>query len=209
MKKYQILSALHKEKIIGVIRINNPNAAEKSFEALLKGGIKSVELTFTVPFAHSILERVKRAFNNSLYIGAGTILDSESARIAILSGADYLLTPSLNTEVIKTGNRYGIPVISGIASATEAVHAIEMGCDVVKIFPANQFNYDVISSLKGPLPNLEVIPTGGIDLGNLVDWLKAGAFAVGVGGELTYGAANGDFKLVTETAKKFCEVALR
>ena len=120
-----------------------------------------------------------------------------------MSGAKFLVTPTLNAEVIKTGNRYGVPVFCGVATATEALTALELGVDVVKAFPAGQFNPSVIKDWKGPLPNLEVMPTGGIGIENVAEWLKAGAFACGVGGAILEGYKEGDFAKVTATAKRF------
>lgn len=205
MKKYDILKKVNEEKMVGIIRVDDAAKAEGCFDALMDGGVHCVEMTFTVPYTHTTIEKMTRKFGNDMIIGAGTVLDSETARIAILSGAKFLVTPTLNEGVIRLANRYGVPCFTGVATATEAIKALELGVDVVKIFPANQFSYSIIKDLKGPLPNLEVMPTGGVSVANIGEWIKAGAFACGVGGELTRGAKTGDYDDVRRAAKAFRE----
>lgn len=204
MQKYQTLQGIGREKVIGIVRLRDDAAAEKCFAALCEGGIRCAELPFTVPYAHTVLESVSRSFGDSMLIGAGTILDAESARIAVLSGAKFVVTPNLNTEVLRMCNRYGIPVICGVATPSEAAVALEWGVDAVKLFPADQFSYGAVKAFKGPFPNLEVVPTGGIGAENVADWLRAGAFACGVGGRLLQGADEGDFGKVRAAAKALC-----
>lgn len=202
MKKYEIINEIGREKIVAIIRAESEYQAEKAIEAVIEGGLTCIELTFTTPFAHKILEKLSKQYSETkLLIGAGTILDSETARIAILSGAKYLITPCLNTDIIKLGNRYGIPVIPGIYTATEALYALEAGADVVKLFPAGQFNKNIIKDLKAPLPNLEIMPTGGVNAQNIAEWISSGAFACGVGGSLFSGLKEGDYNSITQQAK--------
>lgn len=203
MKKYEVLKRIEEEKIVAILRMADGETAEKCFEALYKGGVTCAELPFTAPYAHTIFEAITRKFGDKMLIGAGTILDEATARIAILSGAKFLVSPSVNADVIRTGNRYGVPTLCGAATITEALAAIEAGADVVKVFPAGQFTPSVIKDWKGPVPNMEVIPMGGITLENIGAWLKAGVFACGVGGALFDGAKEGDFAKVTATAKAF------
>lgn len=203
MKKYETLTKIGKEKIIAIIRVSDENQAEKAMAALLDGGLACAELTFTTPFAHRIIEKLSRAYAGAgLLLGAGSVLDSETARIAILSGAEYLVTPALNTDVIRLANRYGIPVFPGTVTPTEALAALEAGADVVKLFPAGQFKPSVIKDIKAPLPNLEIVPTGGIGVKNIKEWIDAGAFACGVGGSLFSGLKEGDYKQITQNAKE-------
>ncbi len=206
-KKGRILEAVKKEKIIAIIRTDDYFVAENCTGALIEGGVKCVELTFTCRFAHTMLEKLALKFGGNAVIGAGTVLDAETARIALLSGAEFFVTPSLNGEVIKLGNRYGVPTFPGVASPTEAVKAMEFGAEAVKLFPASAFSPRIIGDLLAPLPALEIVPTGGVDLTNFRDWLKAGAFACGIGGSLVKGAKEGDFASVRKKAAEFRSVA--
>jgi len=143
--------------------------------------------------------------NKNVVIGAGTVLDAETARLVILAGASYVVSPGLDLEMIKLCNRYRIPVMPGVMSPTEAIKALEAGCDVIKVFPGNILGPSVISTYKGPLPQAEFMPSGGVDVDNVDKWLKAGAFALGTGSSLTKGGKNDDFEAVKEKAKEFVE----
>ena len=203
LKKYAVLERVHQEKIVGIVRVENEEAAENTMAALCEGGIGVAELTFTVRYAHTILEGLTKKYGDKMLLGAGTVLDEATARIAILSGAQFLVTPSLNTDVIRLANRYGIPCFSGVSTPTELQTALEYGVDVVKLFPASCFKPSVIKDWKGPFPNAEIMPTGGVSLGNISEWLSVGAFACGVGGELVAGAKTGDYASVTAKAREF------
>ena len=206
MKKYDVLKQIKEEKIVGIIRVDSVEKAEKTLDALYEGGLKVVELTFTIPYAHTILAALTQKYAGKMVIGAGTILDEATARIAILSGAEFLVTPTVNVEVIKLANRYGIPCLSGINTPTELVAALENGVDVVKLFPASNFKPGIIKDLKAPFPNAEIMPTGGVSLANIKEWIAAGAYACGVGGELVVGAKTGDYASIVKTAKAFKEL---
>ena len=206
MKKYDVLKQIKEEKIVGIIRVDSVEKAEKTLDALYEGGLKVVELTFTIPYAHTILAALTQKNAGKMVIGAGTILDEATARIAILSGAEFLVTPTVNVEVIKLANRYGIPCLSGINTPTELVAALENGVDVVKLFPAGNFKPGIIKDLKAPFPNAEIMPTGGVSLANIKEWIAAGAYACGVGGELVAGAKTGDYASIVKTAKAFKEL---
>lgn len=206
MKKYDVLKQIKEEKIVGIIRVDSVEKAEKTLDALYEGGLKVVELTFTIPYAHTILAALTQKYAGKMVIGAGTILDEATARIAILSGAEFLVTPTVNVEVIKLANRYGIPCLSGINTPTELVAALENGVDVVKLFPASNFKPGIIKDLKAPFPNAEIMPTGGVSLANIKEWIAAGAYACGVGGELVAGAKTGDYASIVKTAKAFKEL---
>lgn len=206
MKKYEILKQIKEEKIVGIIRVDSVEKAEKTLDALYEGGLKVVELTFTIPYAHTILAALTQKYAGKMVIGAGTVLDEATARIAILSGAEFLVTPTVNIDVIKLANRYGIPCLSGINTPTELVAALENGVDVAKLFPASNFKPGIIKDLKAPFPNAEIMPTGGISLANIKEWIAAGAYACGVGGELVAGAKTGDYASIVKTAKAFKEL---
>ena len=206
MKKYEILKQIKEEKVVGIIRVDSVEKAEKTLDALYEGGLKVVELTFTIPYAHTILAALTQKYAGKMVIGAGTVLDEATARIAILSGAEFLVTPTVNIDVIKLANRYGIPCLSGINTPTELVAALENGVDVAKLFPASNFKPGIIKDLKAPFPNAEIMPTGGISLANIKEWIAAGAYACGVGGELVAGAKTGDYASIVKTAKAFKEL---
>lgn len=208
MKKYEVLQKMHSERVFAILRLASAQTAEKCIAALAEGGIHCMEITMTVPLAHRAIESACAGKEGKVLVGAGTVLDAESARIAVLSGAQFVVSPNFNEEVVRTCNRYGVPAICGVATPTEAARALEAGADVLKLFPANIYPYSIIKTLRGPFPNIELILTGGIGLGNIGEWLKAGAFACGVGGELLRGADEGDYARVTASAKKFKEAAL-
>ncbi|MBR0143784.1 MAG: bifunctional 2-keto-4-hydroxyglutarate aldolase/2-keto-3-deoxy-6-phosphogluconate aldolase, partial [Clostridia bacterium] len=170
------------------------------------GGVVAVELTFTVPFAHEIIETLaKRYQSGEVIIGAGTVLDPETARIAMLSGAQYIVSPHLNLDTMKLCNRYRVPVMPGIVTPREALEALEAGADILKVFPGELFGPKAIKALKGPIPQGRYMPTGGVSVDNVAEWIKAGAVAVGAGSSLTAGAKTGEYEKITATAKIFLE----
>lgn len=206
MKKFDFFQNLKKAGVVVVVRGQDDLMALKTIEACYKGGINNIEITFTVPKAHLIIEKVSKEFDSTdAVIGAGTVLDAETARIAMLSGAQFIVAPSINESTIKCCNRYNIPVIPGISSTTEAVMALELGCSVLKLFPGNVFKPDGLKAIKGPLPQVELMPTGGVSYENVEDWFKAGAFVVGAGSNITDGANKNNYKLVEDKAREFKE----
>lgn len=206
MNKLMILNRIIKGRIVAIVRANTPENARKIVDACLEGGIHSIEVTFTVPHADKVIEVLSKEYEKeTLLIGAGTVLDSETTRIAILSGAQYIVTPSLNAEVVKLCNRYQIPAMAGAMTVKEIIEVMECGADIVKIFPGESLGPDFLKAVRGPLPYAPLMPTGGVNLDNVNEWFKAGAVAVGIGGSLTAGARTGDYKSVTEMAKKFIE----
>jgi len=158
----------------------------------------------TVPGAIEVIKELSRTYiNGEILIGAGSVLDAETARICLLAGAEYIVSPTLDIETIKLCNRYQKIVIPGAMSVTEVLRAMEAGADVVKIFPAELFGPKIIEAIKGPLPQVPLLPTGGVNLNNVDQWITAGSFAVGVGGALTGGAKKGDYDEVKRTAIEF------
>jgi 2-dehydro-3-deoxyphosphogluconate aldolase/(4S)-4-hydroxy-2-oxoglutarate aldolase len=201
MKKYEVLSEIEETGIIAVVRAKNRDEAKKIALACMEGGINAIEIAFTVPGAHKVIEALTEEFGDKLLIGAGTVLDSETARVAILSGAQYIVSPSFDAETAKLCNRYQVPYMAGCMTLTEMVKAMEAGTDVIKVFPGSVFGPSFISAVKGPLPQAALMPTGGVNLDNVDQWIKNGCIAVGVGGSLTKGSS----EEITETAKKFVE----
>ena len=191
--------------MVAVIRAENKDEAVKISKACIEGGIKSIEVTYTVPGTNKVIEALKNESGDVLEIGAGTVLDSETARIAILSGASYVVSPGFDEATAKLCNRYQIPYMPGCLTITEMLRALEFGADIIKLFPGSAFGADFIKSVKGPLPQVNIMPTGGVSLDNVDQWIKNGCIAVGVGGELTGPAKKGEYEKITEIAKQFVE----
>ncbi|ASN06714.1 bifunctional 2-keto-4-hydroxyglutarate aldolase/2-keto-3-deoxy-6-phosphogluconate aldolase [Virgibacillus necropolis] len=203
MQSYHILSQMIANKLALVIRGDNLAMAEETAEACVKGGIKTLEVTFTVPKAGRLLEALGDKYNDDVLVGAGTVLDSETARVAILSGAKFIVSPGFDVDTAKLCNRYAIPYLPGCMSVNEIIHAIEYGVSVVKLFPGNAFDPSFIKNIHGPLPHVAIMPTGGITIDNVDTWLDAGALMVGVGGEITKPAKDGDYGKVEQLAREF------
>lgn len=206
MEKYRIYETIKKLGVVAVIRGDSLDTAVKTVDACYKGGIKIIEVTFTVPGADSLIKSLTEKYKGSdMVIGAGTVLDPETARIAILAGAKFVVSPSLNIETIKMCNRYGIPVMTGVMTPTEAQTAMEYGVDVLKLFPGDIAKPAGLKALKGPFPHANIMPTGGVSAENVEEWFKAGAFAVGAGSFLTKDAKTGDYDKVTAVCKAFVD----
>lgn len=207
MKKEQIITKLKDCGIVAVVRANGAEDALKIADACIKGGICGIELTYTVPGVSNIIRRLAEEYRGSedFIIGAGTVLDSETARDAILCGAQYVVSPAFDEQTVRLCNRYRVPVMPGVMSVREVIMALEMGADILKIFPGELFGPKAIKAFHGPLPQAEFMPTGGVSADNVGEWIKAGAVAVGAGGSLTGGAKTGDYASITATAKRFVE----
>ncbi len=158
----------------------------------------------TVPDALEIIKELRKAYRNGeVLIGAGTVLDPETARLAILAGAEFIISPNLNVDVIKMCNRYRKLVVPGVMTITEIIKAMEHGADFVKLFPGSVLGPSYVKAVKGPVPQARVIPTGGVSLKNVKDWFEQGCDAVAIGSELTAGAKTNNYQKITETAVKF------
>lgn len=206
MKRLQTIQQMMESGVVAVIRAESKEQGIKIVDAVKKGGIKALEITMTVPGAVDIIKELSEIYKDEdVIIGAGTVLDPETARLCILAGAKYIVSPSLNPETIKLCNRYRIPVMPGIMTVRDAVEALELGAEILKVFPGNAFGPSIISAFKGPLPQGNFMPTGGVSLDNVKDWIKAGAVAVGIGSDLTKGAKTGDYEAVTKTAEAYVE----
>jgi 2-dehydro-3-deoxyphosphogluconate aldolase/(4S)-4-hydroxy-2-oxoglutarate aldolase len=206
MKRQEVLKKITDAGVVAVVRGDSKEEALKIVEAVAKGGIKIMELTMTVPNPVDVIKEVAEKYKGTdIVVGAGTVLDSETARACILAGAEFIVSPSLDIDTLKLCNRYKIAVMPGVMTVKDAITAMEYGVDVVKVFPANLYGPSVIKSFKGPLPQGDFMPTGGVTVANIHEWVEAGAVAVGTGGDLTKGAKTGDFALVEKTAKEFVE----
>ena len=206
MQKHEILKKITEVGVVAVVRAETSEQAIEISKACIKGGITAVEVTFTVPNAAQVIEGLAKAFKpNELIVGAGTVLDSETARIAILAGAQYIVSPGFNLDTAKLCNRYQIPYMPGCLTITEMITAMEVGCDVIKLFPGSAFGPSYVKAVKGPLPQINIMPTGGVSLDNVKDWVSAGVIAVGVGSELTGPAKKHDYQAVTQNAQAFVQ----
>ena len=202
--KYRTLQRMHETGIVVVVRAESEEEAHSIAQACIAGGIPAIEVTFTVPGAHRVIASLRKSFSDEqLIVGAGTVLDSETARIAILEGAQYIVSPGFDLATAKLCNRYQIPYMPGCMTITEMITAMEAGVEVLKVFPGSAFGPGYIKAVKGPLPQAVLMPTGGVSLDNVGEWIKNGCFAVGVGGELTAGAKTGDYDQVTQRAREF------
>ncbi|OQB15877.1 MAG: KHG/KDPG aldolase [Firmicutes bacterium ADurb.Bin193] len=206
MDKEQVISKITDIGLVAIVRAENAEKAKKIAQACIKGGVPAIELTFTVPSAHKVIEELARTYQDGeILLGAGTVMDPETARIAILSGAQYIVSPYFNPETVRLCNRYRIACMPGIMTLTEAVSAMEAGADIIKLFPGEVFGPKMIKAINGPIPYAKIMPTGGVDINNVDEWIRAGAVAVGVGGALTAGAKTGDYDSITKLAREFIE----
>lgn len=209
MNKSKIVQRIAETGIIPVVRSSSLAQASKIADALIEGGISVLEITMTVPGAVRLIEQLATRYSEQIVVGVGTVLDAETARVCTLAGAQFVVSPVLNIELIEACRRYSVTVISGALTPTEIVAAWQAGADAVKIFPCDAMggaNY--LKALKTPLPNIEMIPTGGVSLANAAEFIKAGAMAIGVGGELVDLQAMRENRpqTVTDKARKFLEV---
>jgi 2-dehydro-3-deoxyphosphogluconate aldolase/(4S)-4-hydroxy-2-oxoglutarate aldolase len=203
--KIEVLGKIVASGLIAVIRAESHDQAERIAEACAQGGVAALEITYTVPGATSVIEHLAKKFSAHILLGAGTVLDPETARIAILGGAQFVVSPSVNPNTARLCNRYQVPYLPGAATIGEVVEAMECGADIVKIFPGEILGPAFVKAVKGPLPQASLMPTGGVTLDNVAEWIKAGSVAVGVGGNLTAGAKTGDFATITRLAQQFVE----
>ncbi len=202
MTKERVIERIKDKGIVAVVRAENSEKAFDIVEKCIDGGIDAIELTFSVPFAHHVIEDLAKKYGDDIVLGAGTVLDSETARIALLSGAQYIVSPHFNPEVTKLCNRYRVASMAGVLTITEAVTAMEAGVDVLKLFPGDLSGPRFIKDIKGPLPWVQIMPTGGVDADNVGEWIQAGAVAVGAGSCLTKGDITANAKAFVENIKK-------
>jgi 2-dehydro-3-deoxyphosphogluconate aldolase / (4S)-4-hydroxy-2-oxoglutarate aldolase len=209
MERNKTLAAIMDIGIVPVVRTSTAEAAIRAIEAIYRGGIRSAEITMTVPGAIRALEKVADQFGDKITLGAGTVLDPETARACMLAGAEFFVTPALNVATIEIAKRYSKPIMPGALTPTEVLTAWQAGADVVKVFPAgNVGGPKYIKALKGPFPQIEMIPTGGVNLETTPEFLKAGACAVAVGGELIDAKTikEGRYEVFEERARQYLAV---
>jgi 2-dehydro-3-deoxyphosphogluconate aldolase/(4S)-4-hydroxy-2-oxoglutarate aldolase len=197
--------------IVAVVRAESGEQLVSVVRALAEGGVTAAEITFTVPGAIEVIGRVRRELGDQVVLGAGTVLDPETARAALLAGAEYLVAPTVNCEVIRMARRYDKVVMPGAFTPTEVLTAWEAGADVVKVFPADVGGPAYLKALRGPLPQIRLMPTGGVDLETAEGFLRAGACCLGVGSALVDSktVAAGDFARIRELAGRYAAVVQR
>jgi 2-dehydro-3-deoxyphosphogluconate aldolase / (4S)-4-hydroxy-2-oxoglutarate aldolase len=208
MQKIAVLKALKEIGLVPVLRAESVDKALALAEAIAAGGVTVLEITMTVPGAFQVMRQLVEK-RPDILIGAGTVLDAETARMCILEGAKFVVSPALNIATIEMCHRYSIAALPGALTPTEVVTAWQAGADVVKIFPASAMGgAKYLASLKAPLPQVEMIPTGGVSQATAAEFLEAGAFALGVGADLvnTKAMAEGKPEIVTESAKKYLAI---
>jgi len=206
VNKQQILRQIAEIGLVPVVRAQSADEAMKVVDAIREGGVTVLEITMTVPGALGAMEQVSKRFGNDVLLGAGTVLDPETARACMLAGARFVVTPTLNPATIEICRRYSVPIMPGALTPTEVLAAWTAGADVVKVFPCGALGgASYIKSLKAPLPQIEMIPTGGVSVKTAADFIKAGSMALGVGADLvdTQAIRDGNARLVTEKAREY------
>jgi 2-dehydro-3-deoxyphosphogluconate aldolase / (4S)-4-hydroxy-2-oxoglutarate aldolase len=200
MSKLKVLGCIEETGVVAVIRAESGESANRIADECAQGGIRALEITFTVSEAAKVIEAQRtRHASSGIVIGAGTVLDPETARIAILAGAQFIVSPALNSDTAKLCNRYQIPYIPGAGTSREVIEAMECGVEIVKVFPGETLGPAFVHALKGALPQASFMPTGGVSLENVGSWIRSGCVAVGVGSHLTKSTN------IAETARRFLE----
>lgn len=203
IEKYEVLKSLVDLGIVAVIRGEALDILKRAISAIKDGGINVIEITTTVPNSDMLIGEL--ATDKKIIVGAGTVLDAITARICIMRGANFIVSPSFSAEVAKMCNLYNVLYVPGVATPNEIIQSMEAGCSLLKLFPSSNFSPTIIKDFLAPFPQCSFMPTGGISLENIGQWIRSGASLVGVGGVLTKGAKTGDYKNVEQTAKLFLE----
>jgi 2-dehydro-3-deoxyphosphogluconate aldolase/(4S)-4-hydroxy-2-oxoglutarate aldolase len=207
--RQEVLRRIAEVGLMPVVRAQSADEAIQAINAIREGGVDILEITMTVPGAIGLIEAVAERYGSELVLGAGTVLDAETARACILAGAQFIVSPSLNLDTIAACRRYSVPVIPGALTPTEVVTAWSAGADVVKVFPCGAVGgASYIKALKAPLPQIELVPTGGVSLKTAADFIKAGSMALGVGADLVdlQAIRDGKANVITERAREFVRI---
>ena len=205
MIKINTLRALKECGVVAVVRGNSKEVGVEISKACVKGGVKALEVTYTNKFANDIIKELYEIYEgqDDVVIGAGTVLDAETARAAMLAGAKYIVSPAFDLETAKICNRYKVPYLPGIMTINEIITAHEAGVDFVKLFPGSAFGQGYVKAIKGPLPYANIMVTGGVNIDNIDSWIKAGVDAVGIGGELNKLGEEGKFEEITAVCEQY------
>ena len=209
MDKSKIMQHMRDLGLVPVLRASSAEEAIKIADAILAGGVNILEVTMTVPGAIRVIDQLANHHGEKLLIGAGTVLDAETARNCLLAGAQFIVSPALDLRTIELCRRYSVPIMPGALTPTEIVTAWQAGADVVKVFPCSALGgAKYLKALQGPLPQIQLIPTGGVSLSTAEEFLAAGAFALGVGGDLVdaKAAREGRTSVITENAQKYIAI---
>lgn len=207
-----VIDFIKEHPIVAVIREATVENIVPIVNALSNGGVKVIEITAETPKVMTMIEKVVDEFGDEVLVGAGTVLDPETARAAILAGSKFIVSPSLNTETIKMTKRYGVTSIPGALTPTEILTAYEHGADMIKVFPANAFGPGYVKNIHGPFPHIPLMVTGGINQGNVLDYIGSGALAVGVGSNLVDPKllkSEEDYQALTSKARAYSEVVTK
>ena len=206
MRRADVIRQVEAEGIVAVIRIAAADRLRAVVDALAEGGVRALEVTMTVPRALDLIAEIAGRLPQGFVIGAGTVLDAETARLAILSGAQFVVSPVFRRPVVETCHRYDVAAVPGCFTPTEILDAWEAGADVVKVFPATALGPGFFKDVRGPLPQVKLMPTGGVSLDNAGEWIAAGAVAVGVGTALLDAKAivGGNYAVLTANARRIC-----
>lgn len=205
INKYDVLNEMHEGYLVAVIRGKNKEDAVEISKQAFQGGIRSLEVTFSTPGAEDAIAELVRSGDSQMIVGAGTVLDAETARIAIMKGARYIVSPHFDGAIATMCNRYATPYLPGCGSVTEIMTALSFGVDVVKLFPGSLLGPGFIKDVKGPIPHVELMPSGGVSIDNIDKWKNNGAFAVGIGSALTKGVTADDYHSVQTVAREFMD----
>ncbi|WEG74345.1 bifunctional 2-keto-4-hydroxyglutarate aldolase/2-keto-3-deoxy-6-phosphogluconate aldolase [Vagococcus intermedius] len=193
---------------LAVVRTNTSEQALQATKAVITGGIQAIEITFSVPQAEQVIATLKADCQDDprVIIGAGTILDPQMASTAIAAGAEFIVSPCFDQGTADLCHLYQVPYLPGCMTINEIKQAMQAGSEVVKLFPANHFHSNFIKTVQAPLPQVAIMPTGGINLANLLEWKQAGALMVGIGGNLFQGVSEGNYELVSKTAQEYSKI---
>ncbi|MCM3238494.1 bifunctional 4-hydroxy-2-oxoglutarate aldolase/2-dehydro-3-deoxy-phosphogluconate aldolase [Heyndrickxia oleronia] len=205
MEKLNILRRISDCGVVAVVRAETEEEALNISEACMMGGITAIEITFTVNGAEKVINKLASKYveRNDVIIGAGTVLDPHTARMAIVAGAKFIVSPCFDKQTAKLCNLYQIPYMPGCMTINEMKQALEYGVDIIKLFPGNTYGPEFVKAVKAPLPQVNLMPTGGVDLDNIGEWIKNGCVAVGVGGNLVAPAKTGKYEHIIEYAIEY------
>ncbi|RIN26682.1 bifunctional 2-keto-4-hydroxyglutarate aldolase/2-keto-3-deoxy-6-phosphogluconate aldolase [Staphylococcus succinus] len=203
MKKYNILNRLNKNFLVAVVRGDSVSQTTLFIDEMIEGGIKNIEVTYTVPNASNLIEEISNKYGENIVLGAGTVMDSTTARLAIEKGAKYIVSPHFDKNISKLCNIYSIPYLPGCSSSTEIIEALKYGSDLIKLFPGGHLGAKFIKDIKGPIPNVELMPSGGVNLDNMYDWIKNGCFAIGIGSDLTKDFTGANYESIRKKAEAY------
>lgn len=205
MNKMRTLQQLQDNYLVAVVRGNTEDDAWQKCKQIIEGGILNIEVTFTTPHAETVIKSLSTKYKTDVLIGAGTVMDATTARIAIMNGAKFIVSPHFDAQIAMMCNLYTIPYLPGCSSVTEITTALQHGVDVVKLFPGDGLGADFIKNIHGPLPQVEMMPSGGVSIENMHEWYEKGAFAIGIGSALTKGAQDGSDRIIVKQTRAFVE----